>query len=92
MRHYRMTRGDRSMTILAMAHRQGAVSKEEEEEVVVGTEATITSDSTSNPLTLMTFSKTSATTTSTTNTTFTPRIKPTKRDTLTATSRPTRRP
>lgn len=82
-----MTRGDGSMTSLAMAHQQERANEE-------AATMTITSKSTSSPLTLMTFSKTLiiSATSSATNTTFTPRIKPTKRDTLTATSRPTRRP
>lgn len=86
-----MIRGGGSTTSLAMAHHQGRAIQEEEE-VATTTSTSTTSRSTS---TLMTSSKTLTllVSSSDTNTTFThsPKIKPIKRDTLTATSRPTER-
>lgn len=86
-----MIRGGGSTTSLATARHQGRATEEQEEEVEV---ETTTSTSTTSPSTLMTSSKTLTTsvTKSRTSTTFTPRTKLTRRDTLTATSRPTGRP
>lgn len=91
MRPCRMIRDGESTTSLAMARHRGRAIEEVEAEEGART----TSDSTTSPSTSTTSSKTLTTLASTNNgtsTTSTPRIKATKRDTLTATSRPTRRP
>ena len=90
MRHCLTIRGGESMTSLAMAHHQGrAMEMEEEEE-----EAPTTSNSTTSPSTLTTFSKNITSIISSNTSTRTPSLKTknTRRDTLTATSRPTARP
>lgn len=85
MRRYQMIRRGGSMTSLVLARHRGRAMEEEE--------ANITSNSTTSRSTLMTFSKTLTTlaSNSDTNITFTPTVKGTRRDTSTATSRPTRR-
>ena len=87
MRRYQTMQRGGSMTSLALARHQGRAMQEEEEA------ANITSNSTTSRSTLMTFSKTLTILASISdiNTTFTPTVKGTRRDTLTATSRPTRR-